>query len=157
MTNRFLLCIGAILLITAGSLAQSRGEKNSSIASPSVGNIRNTSVVEGCSCSLSRGKNSIKYVFLSDYEKKSAWINVDGRDIKLKFAGTTQIRRRNRPDRRGDKFTDKWGSPGVTVRIDYIVTAPMTDGNEATDYATTITVTKNGKGRSIIATGNCGC
>jgi len=157
MKKQIFICIGAIILITASSMAQSRSGNTPTTATNSVGNIKNANVVEGCSCSLSRGKNSNKYVFLSDDEKKNAWMNIDGRDIKLNFVSTTQTKRRSRAERRGDRFTDKWEAPGITVRIDYVVTAPMTNDKEYVDYGTTITVTKNGKTQTSKATGNCGC
>lgn len=122
-----------------------------------IGNIKNIDVVEGCSCSLSIRKNSNSYVFLSDYERKFAWMNIDGRDIKLSFVSTTQNQRANRAARKGDRFTDKWSARGVDIKIDYLVTAPMTQDKEYVDYGVTITVTKDGKIQTTKASGNCGC
>jgi hypothetical protein len=146
MRKQLAFCFAIILLLAINNLAQSK-----------IGNIKNTNVVEGCSCSLQMRKTSNRYVFLSDYEKRSAWMNIDGRDIKLSFVSTTEKRRATRPARKGDRFTDRWSGGGVEVKIDYVVTAPMTRDKEYVDYGVTITITKNGKTQIAKASGNCGC
>jgi len=171
--DRNLLTPGRTVRVTYGNLENSEMDvgrlftgyaqriiiTSDSSSNPSlvIGNIKNSNVVEGCSCSLSIRRNSNSYVFLSDYEKKNAWMNVDGRDVKLSFVSSTQVRRRNRPERRGDRYTEKWAGRNVEVKIDYFVAAPMTINKEYTDYATTITVSKLGGTQTIKAVGNCGC
>ena len=155
--KQFAFCLVVIILLAVNGLAQSKS-KNTTKSQSIIGNIKNTSVIEGCSCSLSTRKNSNSYVFLSDYEKKQAWMNIDRRDIKLNFVSTTQKRRATRAERKGDRFTDNWSAGGVEVKIDYVVIAPMTGPEkEYTDYGITITVTKNGKTQTVKAFGNCGC
>jgi len=135
-----------------------KASDNTSASPLVIGDLKNSDVVMGCSCSLStRRRSNGKYVLLSDYEKKNAWINIDGLDVKLTFVGSTQIRRSNRPERRGDRHTDKWAARGIEVQVDYLVAAPATERKEYTDYETTMTVTKGARSQTIKAFGACGC
>ncbi|MGB7208646.1 MAG: hypothetical protein WBD27_08300 [Pyrinomonadaceae bacterium] len=122
-----------------------------------IGNLRNTDVVQGCSCSLRKTKAYGQYAFLCDYEKKFAWMNIDGRDVKLNFVGTTQKQRRTRAERLGDRFTDTWRSGNLTVSINHVVTDAAAPGEEVTEYGVMIKVSRDGRTQTVKGFGDCGC
>lgn len=51
--------------------------------------VKNTSIVDGCSCSFQKEmdfkKSNYNFIFLSEVEENPAWMNIDGKDVKLKL------------------------------------------------------------------------
>jgi hypothetical protein len=128
-----------------------------------VAEIKNSNIVDGCSCRFqtaveAKKQNSQKYLFLSELGSNEGWMNINGKDTKLKFVKTTQNTRRRA--RVGDRFYEEYSAPGVKVRIDYVtkwVCPPRDESCEVTNYDVSITVTKGKSSKTIKAKGSCGC
>lgn len=157
MTRRVSVCkalIGFLILpllhteVDAITRAQERSDGSL------INEIRNGSVLDGCGCYMKRqGKTS--YVLLGEItDNRRAWMNIDGRDVRLTFVSSTHPAR---PLRRGDRFVQKYSIDGVIVEVTLMVTAPSPPEGEVTKYAATIKVTKNNRTQTVRATGECGC
>lgn len=128
---------------------------------PRVANIKDSSVVDGCGCYFQfpaewKQKQSDKYVFMEGIDDEGAWMNIDGRDVKLRLAASSN----KSVWGVGARSYKKYKANGIAVRIDYVVTRICKPGDEqceSTDYDATFTVTKAGRRRVIKAKGVCGC
>lgn len=128
---------------------------------PRVANLKDASVVEGCGCYFQfpaewKRKQSDKYVFMEGIDDEGAWMNIDGKDVNLKLAGSTN----KSVFAVGARSSKRYKANGVAVRINLVVTRVCQPGDEqceSTDYDATFTVTKAGRRRVIKAKGVCGC
>ncbi len=128
-----------------------------------IGELKNSDRAEGCSCSFqvpseARKRNSTKFIFVSELGSDVGWMNLNGRDIRLKLIRSTQNARGR--IRVGDRFYEEYSGSGFSVRIDYTVTRvcpPRDEGCEWTKYNVTITASKGSSSQSIKGAGECGC
>jgi hypothetical protein len=117
--------------------------------------------LSGCGCSIwpqSRSQNLRHHYYLltelgSDIGK-IAWMNIDGRVMKLSLLSTTRPSGR---ERKGSTFTEVYRGGGVTARVNFTVSTPNKPGGEVTKYNIAITVTKGDRSQTVRATGDCGC
>lgn len=128
-----------------------------------IAELKNPNVVEGCGCSFqtaveAKKRNSQKFLFLSELGTNEGWMNINGKDTKLRLVKTTE--KPNRRAKVGDRFYEEYRATGIKVRLDYLtkrVCPPRDESCEVINYDVTITVTK-GKDSKIIKTGgSCGC
>lgn len=128
-----------------------------------IGDLKNPNVVEGCGCGFqtaaeARKRNSKKFLFLSELGTTENWMNINGKDTRLKFVKTSENTRRRA--KVGDRFYEEYSAPGIKVRIDYVtkwLCPPRDESCEVTKYDVTITVTKGKTSQVVKATGSCGC
>jgi hypothetical protein len=103
-----------------------------------------------------------KYFFFSKMNgggdnEKVAWMNINGRDIKLKLvdSGGDPTRRKV-----GRRLYRRYKADDIYVQADYVVTRvcpPSNPACESTLYRATFTVSR-GEDRQIVkAGGECGC
>src|SRR4051812_6359730 len=61
-----------------------------------IGPIKDESVEDNCGCRFGyppKGNISIPaYVFLTSYDIETAWMNIDGQDVRLQLAQTTELK-----------------------------------------------------------------
>jgi hypothetical protein len=153
----FVVAVGASMTV----IAQEGASPAEAPLPPRISNIRDTSVVDGCGCYFQlpaewKNKQSDKYVFMEGIDGEGAWMNIGGKDVKLKLVGSS-----NESDWKvGARSFKRYEAQGIAVRIDYVVTRVCRPGDEqceSTDYDATFTVTKAGRRRAIKAKGVCGC
>lgn len=144
--------------LSAGTILENQAIK----PSPKIGIVRSTpSISSGCNCTMQfpadyRAQNQ-RAIFIDDYEG-SAYMNIDGRDVKLKLTTPSHLRKRIK--RVGDRSSDVWVADGVRVRVDWIgskVCKPIELDCEVTWYAATITLTRKGHSAIAKTKGTCGC
>lgn len=128
-----------------------------------IAELKNSDVVNGCSCGFqtaaeAKKADSQKFLFLSELGSGEGWMNINGKDTKLKLVKTTENTRRRA--KVGERFYEEYSAAGVKVRIDYTtkwVCPPRDESCEVTNYDVTITVTKGKTSKTIKAKGSCGC
>ena len=127
-----------------------------------IANLKDSSVIDGCGCYLqfpAEGQKRFeKYVFMADIDEKEAWMNIEGRDVKLRLVDS--IRDANRRVKVGDRSSRTYRAGDITVRVAYVVTRvckPDDESCESTDYDATISVTKGDRRGQVKARGSCGC
>ncbi|QYO67316.1 hypothetical protein [Leptolyngbya sp. 7M] len=128
-----------------------------------IAELKNSDRAEGCSCSFqvpaeASKRNSTKFIFVSELGSNVGWMNINGRDTRLKLIKSTE--KTSGRVRVGDRYFEEYSGPGFSVRIDYTVTRvcpPRDEGCEWTKYNVTITVRKGAASQSIKAAGECGC
>jgi hypothetical protein len=135
------------------------GRSSTSVTAPStsmIGYVGKTHLVDGCSCDLSFGNDSNRRsIYSADIDEKSAWMNFDGRDVRLKLVNSVKSPGRVR---RGWHSSNTYVAGNVMVRIDRIATkVPTREGEEVTEYAATITVSQGSRQQTVKAVGGCGC
>lgn len=125
--------------------------------------MKNTAIAKGCGCYFQyRGtpRNERYYLFFSPVEdaEKTAWMNIEGRDVKL-----TLVRKmdpKGRP-RVGSRSTRRYVADDISVEATYIATkvCPPDDDEtcESTDYSATLVVRKGAQEQTVKAVGGCGC
>src|SRR3954452_20024317 len=88
----------------------------------SVGNLKNGDAVEGCGCYFTfpanDKKNNSRFAFMADPEK-TAWMNIDGKDVKLTLGRYTEPKGREKV---GDKSVRTYTAPGIDVTATFIAT-----------------------------------
>ena len=121
--------------------------------------VRNTSEFDGAGCSLwlpaDHSHSDRRYIFISDLDDH-AIMNINGRDVQLKPAGSTE---RKSEAKKGDRTIYRYRGDGVEVVVNYTVTgvcAPNDESCEATKYGAAITVTSGSAKRVVAAQGVCG-
>ena len=126
-----------------------------------IANIKNSNVVSGCGCYFQSPaeskRQSDKYIFMAEIDEKTAWMNVDGRDVKLRLAGSSQTKSKLKV---GSRLYRNYKSGNINVRIDYVVTnvcKPNDVECESTGYDVKITIQKGSQNQTIKAQGYCGC
>jgi hypothetical protein len=125
-----------------------------------IGTIKNNKVVEGCGCSLQVPSKSQKYsqdsVFLADFSQH-AWMNIDGKDVKLTQVKTTEPKGALK---KGARFQEVYLAPHTKVQIDYVVSSvckPQDQECEFTGYDANIKVTRDRRQQIVKTVGGCGC
>lgn len=94
---------------------------------------------------------------MAELEEQNAWMNIDGRDIKLRKVRSIDPRGK---ERKGSRSSRKYTAGDVDVLIERVTTgvcAPNDESCESTEYSATITVTKGSRRQIIKVTGGCGC
>lgn len=131
-----------------------------------VGTIKNTNIPDGCGCSLQLPSESQtgrqKYIFarnlVTEGNSLVAWMNIDGKDTKLRRVKTTEPKGELKL---GDRFQEIYLAPQTKVKIDYVVDfvcPPQSQGDcEATGYKANITVTRDRRQQTVKTVGGCGC
>jgi hypothetical protein len=128
-----------------------------------IGVLQDTSVAGGCGCMFSpasdRGQVSFGRVLFSSDTECNAWMNIDGRDVKLTAEGPTRADP-DFPDARCDAKPATYFGTGIEVRVQRKVARecpPEPTECEVTDYDVTLTVEKGVATQSAHAQGMCGC
>jgi hypothetical protein len=127
-----------------------------------VARLSNNAIADGCGCYFQyRGtpKNEQYYLFFSSIEdaEKAAWMNIEGRDVKLKL---TRKRDPTGRMRVGSKSTRRYVAGDISVEATYIATKVCERDDEAcesTDYSATFAVRKGIRVQVVKAVGGCGC
>lgn len=121
-----------------------------------IGYVGKSHLVDGCSCDLSFGNDSSRRsVYSAEIDEKSAWMNIDGRDVRLKLVNSVASTGRIR---KGWHSSKTYVAGNITVRIDRTATkVPTREGEEVTEYAATITVSQSNRKQTVKAVGGCGC
>jgi hypothetical protein len=164
MKNIFLsllasLVCGPILFTIAANAKQSHTASKSN--SPVIGHLRKLHKTYGCDCKLqtfreARKDSLTKFVFQSDLAATPAWMNIDGRDVSLKFIYASPA---TNGVLLGSRYYKKYRAKGISVLIRYVVSAVCPEENPDCDeegHIATIIVSKGGRRQSIKATGMCG-
>jgi hypothetical protein len=145
----------------AKAQVKSSKDRNSSAGKSMIGNIKDKNAAEGCGCYFSfpseDRKRFPRYVFTSDLEEKSAWMNIDGQDVRLKLVQSTEPRKGPKV---GSRLTRTYVAAGIKVRAVYVTTRicqPDDENCESTDYRANFTVKKGGRQQTISLKGGCGC
>jgi hypothetical protein len=152
----FTMC-AFLTIVVLGTVFGQNASKRSLVA-----NLKNSSVAEGCGCYFRfRGTptNAQRYLFFSSIEddEKTAWMNIEGSDVKLSLA------RKRGPTgsvRVGSRLTRRYVAEDISVDVTYIATRICKrddEGCEVTDYSATLTVRKGARAQVVKAVGGCGC
>jgi hypothetical protein len=116
--------------------------------------------VEGSGCDLQLAgekRSSRRYIFFENDSDGVPYMNIDGRNVRLKLVSSTEPYRR--AERKGERFSRSYTSGDVRVRMDIVVTsvcAPHDEQCEFTGYKATVTVSKGSRKQTVKATGGCG-
>src|SRR5262249_17925193 len=114
------------LTITAqGQSPQEKTAAQKTTVNNLIGTLKNGTIVDGCSCSLQTPKDyknpsSNRYILLSDIDEKEAYINLDGKDVKLKLVSRVDYKGKARVDK---KFSRKYTAGNVTLFVEYVITS----------------------------------
>jgi Na+-translocating ferredoxin:NAD+ oxidoreductase RnfG subunit len=145
------LLLGIISCSSSGVVASAKQPVTNGI-----GDIQNKKEIQGCGCSLQQeGKPDT--VFWSELNRKSARINIDGKDRILKLVSETPSSNR---EKKGDRSTSIYRSGKINVRIDLVVNSVCRQGDqecEATGYDGKIKLNVGNRQQIISVTGGCGC
>lgn len=136
--------------------AQLKQYPSKSHENPLIGYIKDEDIVDMCGCSFAHETGSRGYTFTSDVEGKTAWMNIDGKDVKLKLAHSTG----SRVHRMGSRYVQTYEAEEVRVLIVMVVNRmciPYSSECETTGYDVTITVRKGSRRQTVKAKGQCGC
>lgn len=157
--KNFLLLTLCLIFLPFLCYANQNNNKSKSLGIK-IGYITEANTLNECGCSfyLQRDKKQ-RNIFSSDLEK-IVWMNLDGKDVKLKLVKSTKSEKNERKDGR---FYDIYKYDEMTIRIDSHVTwtcesdDPANESCEVSYYDVKITFTKNGQQKTISAKGLCGC
>ena len=110
--------------------------------------------VDGCGCYFQTDVNSEEYYLTTDLIG-TAWVNIDGMDISLKFVkkdGTLKYKV-------GDKFSEFYSNSKYKIEIQYTVTDVCAPEEECewTSMDVILIVEENNKKSIIKLKGGCGC
>ena len=156
-----LVLIPAAILVTVMAMAPAQTRPRALVS-----NLKNNSVADGCGCYFqfrSTPENSDRYIFFSSIEadgNKTAWMNIDGEDVKLKLERKSGPWGTEREEPRGSRSTVKYAAAGITVIGTYVVTrvcARDDENCESTGYSVTFVVKKGTRLQIVKAKGGCGC
>jgi len=133
------------------------GQTVKSNLTPRVGTIKDypaTGMMTGCGnlyfYKLADAKStSANYVFLARGDGRDAWMNINGRDVRL---------RRIKPgarDRKAQRYSYRFGQ----TRISVVIEEPKTQAEIESDnpYKMTIILRSNGSVRTVRAVGSSDC
>lgn len=171
MNRSSLIAVLALALFTSVGKPGAGASIQESLPSPPgagplrVANLIDLSMVEGCGCYFqlpAESKSRTKYVFFSKINgggdnEKVAWMNIDGRDIKLKLVDSSRDSTRREI---GMRLYRKYKAENIDVQADYIVTRvcpPSNPACEETLYKATFTVNSGARRQILKAKGSCGC
>lgn len=126
-----------------------------------IGPIKDQASQFGCGCGFSFPSDSRKglspLIFSSDIDEETAVMNIDGVDMELRLARSTEQKGK---ERIGSRSTRTYVAAGVRAFAVYVTTRmckPNDEDCEATDYDATMTVTKGRRKQTIRLKGACGC
>lgn len=154
---RLLAMLVLVTIVVLGTVSAQNASKRSLVA-----NLKNNAVADGCGCYFqSRGtpRNAQRYLFFSSIEddEKTAWMNIDGHDVKLSLArkrgptGSVHV---------GSRLTRRYVAEDISVDVTYIATRICKRDDEdceVTDYSASLTVRKGVRSQVVKAVGGCGC
>ena len=150
-------CVGNAFFSHAQGKPSSRMIRNKSL----IGRIKDDSVAEGCGCFFSlpyeNKKRFPRYVFISPLDEKNAWMNIEGKDEKLKLIHSAEVRGR---EKIGSRQSRTYVAEGIKVVVVYITTRlckPHDEDCESADYDASLTVMKGGRRQTVDLKGGCGC
>ena len=160
----WLILLPFSLAITAlGQSPRAKSPAQKTIVNNLIGTLKDGTIVDGCDCYLQTLKESENYlsplfIFLAELDELEAYINVDGKDTRLKLV--SQVDYKGKPQI-GKKSSRKYTAGDVTVLIEYVVTgfcAPSDESCAFTKHSGTITVTKDSRMQKLTKLiGGCGC
>jgi hypothetical protein len=85
-----------------------------------IDNVKDASVMQDCGCYFGlpgeEKKKLPKWIFLAELNEKSAWMNIDGRDVKLRLTHSTDQGRAGVRNR----LTRTYVAAGIKVSVLYI-------------------------------------
>ncbi len=127
-----------------------------------VGVLRSTESVDGCGCYISFSKADDKarrYIFFASDEEgnKDALMNIDGRDIRLRFVNQINPKAKIRL---GSRYISRYESGNITVEVVRTIIwlcPPKDEGCEIARFSVTLTVRKGNSTQIVKAFGVCGC
>jgi hypothetical protein len=127
-----------------------------------VGNIKNSSSVDGCGCYSSFTKadsNASRHIFFASGEGngEEALMNINGRDVKLPLVSETNPKGKVKL---GSRYTSRYQSGDTTVDVVKIVTwlcPPNDESCEVARFRVTLTIKKGNRSQVVQAVGECGC
>jgi hypothetical protein len=146
--------------------AGAQGKSSQDVASTSsvknmIGNIKDRNAQDGCGCYFSfpseERKRFPRFVFASDLDEQSAWMNIDGQDVKLKLV---QFSGPQESAKIGSKLARTYAAAGLKVHILYVTTKicqPDDESCESTEYRASFTVRKGARQQTMRLKGSCGC
>lgn len=152
-----LVAISTILMPSAAQRRASGGEikaasEGRTIVVGTVG--QNVLKYAGCGCYFSRPRTKA-IIFFSPIEEESnekeAWMNIDGRDVKMQLLSTSDPPGNARI---GSRFTRVYAGGGLKVQAVYVTTRLH---YESASFAATFTIMKLGTTSTLKAEGGCGC
>jgi hypothetical protein len=149
-----LLALMAMLVLLGASVIASAQQRNM------VGILRMSSSADGCGCYFSFNKvddKARRLMFFASNQDMGIWINIDGRDTRLRLVRETKPKGRIRV---GSKFISHYAAGDLTVDLVQIATwvcPPRDEGCEITKYSATFTVRKGSRTQIVRAVGSCGC
>ncbi len=161
-----ILCESLLLVQALGTSAVAASGKKPKMRSPRpslvIGKIKEEGLINLCGCGftllLKRGETSAgKYIFMDEPDEKTALMNVNGEDVKLKLI---EASKRRTKERAGDRFYRKYGAANLFVLAEYVVKSVCKVNDESCEtdwYSATFAVTKGRSKRLIRAEGGCGC
>ena len=152
----FTSCVLLTIVVLGTVSAQSASKRGL------VANLKNTAVAEGCGCYFRfRGtpKNAQRYLLFSSIEnyEKTAWMNIEGRDVKLSLARKKDPKGKERV---GSRSTRRYVADDISVEAAYTATRVCKrddDSCESTDYSAILVVRKGARVQVVKAVGVCGC
>lgn len=123
---------------------------------PLIGYIKNEDLVDMCGCTFAHRSNSPGSTFAADASGETAWMNIDGEDVKLKLThfGGSKVHKI------GSRYTETYEADGVKallVRTVNRLCIPYGPECETTGYNVSITVSKDNRRATVKAKGQCGC
>ena len=131
--------------------------KRKTSKSPTIGKIKDLSVVNGCGCEFVYIKSPTKYVFVINDAERTAWININGKYVELK---RVEDRNDESFERKiGSEFTSIYEAAGIKILIVFTITGFCTYDPECgvTYYKSSITVEKDSSRQTIKTRGYCSC
>jgi len=157
------LIFGSVLLVVSVALNASKGDQTKSTTrlpkGSMIDNLKDASVMADCGCYFGlpgeERKKLPKWIFLAELNEESAWMNIEGRDLKLRLTHST-----NQGRGVGNRLTRTYVADGVKVSVLYISTRvcrPDDEQCESVDYTATFTVTKGPRKQILRLKGGCGC
>ena len=162
------MAIGTCAIVLLVPVNTARGGPQEKIASATpthgfkIGFIKDQSLSDGCSCTFGAPtemrRKSPRYLFVSDVEdeEKTAWLNVDGKDVELKL-----LKWRNPPTERvGSRSTRTYAAGPLKLTATYVATwvcPPRDEACEVTRYDGVFKITNGRVARTLKLKGECGC
>lgn len=116
-----------------------------------IGSIKREHISDGCGCNYTVKDDRSRTIYSDDFSG-NVWMNIDGRDMKLKRVSEVSVPKGE--VRRGQRTTTTYAAQGTKVRVETVV---GTDYGEGHDYTGTITVTKGSVRQTVRIVGSCGC
>ena len=151
--KKILCAFAALPIVLAASVMVSAQQKNM------VGILRMSSRADGCGCYFSFNKSddaARRLIFFESDQDMGIWINIDGRDTRLRLTRETKAKRL----RVGSRLVSEYASGDVTVSLVKTVTwvcPPRDESCEVTKFSAVLTVRKGNLTQTVRAVGSCGC